>query len=78
MMGGASPSYVDFSNNDSTTTNLAPNGGPPLDDLLKDDLWDLVNGGVAAAAGHLYSDAPPADADIAAALRDIDELAINL
>lgn len=78
MMGGASPSYVDFSNNDSTTNNLAPNGGPPLDDLLKDDLWDLVNGGVAAAAGHLYSDAPPADADIAAALRDIDELAINL
>jgi hypothetical protein len=72
-----SATYVDYSQPAYDTT--APNfAGPPLDDLLKDDLWDLVNGGVAAAGAHLYSDAPPADADIAAALRDIDELAINL
>jgi hypothetical protein len=80
MMGDhPAPSYAsDYSNNASHADNSNSYAGPPLDDLLKDDLWDLVNGGVAAAAGHLYSDAPPADADIAAALRDIDELAINL
>lgn len=68
----ATASFVDYSQ--------TAGGAPPLDDLLQDDLWNLVNGGGGGttSASHIYSDIPPADADIAAALRDIDELAINL
>jgi len=69
---------VQFQNN-----GMESGAAPPLDDLLQDDLWNLVNGGgngtnAQPAQASFAHDAPPADADIAAALRDIDELAINL
>jgi hypothetical protein len=67
---------VDYSVQSPHDSGHFESSDAPLDDLLQDDLWQLVNGG--GPVSTFYSNQAPGDVDIAAALRDIDALATNL